>query len=66
MDPEFQRRVHSLKQKPFGGHAVACLFLALRKVSECGRAVYTISTEGVWTLVSSSGTATDVCAVLAS
>lgn len=30
-----------------------------------GRVVYTISTEGVWTLVSSSGTATDVCAALA-
>lgn len=30
-----------------------------------GRAVYTISTEGVWTLVSTSGTATDVCAALA-
>lgn len=30
-----------------------------------GRAVYTISTEGVWTLVSTSGTATDVCAELA-
>lgn len=30
-----------------------------------GRAVYTISTDGVWTLVSTSGTATDVCAALA-